>query len=198
MKQEEVKAKILELLNIEVGPESDGEKIKEGFAEGMSEVIVGAGAGGSGGETPGTIELYLDDSKNIQHRERQLSEGEDVVLLAYRYIHKGTRGKGRVKRYKRNSTRWRIHHILEPSTDKLTYPRIKETNSYIYAKQLKWNNYSSAVRHKTRGYKFVRYGIAIVKWTGSAKHEKEAFEIQEMRTFKVAGIKDVFISVNIE
>lgn len=194
MKQEEVKAKILELLNVEVGPKSDGEQIKEGFAQGMSEVIVGSGAGGNAG----TIELYLDDNKNVRHKERQLGEGEDVVLLAYRYIHKGTRGKGRVKRYKRNSTRWRVHYILEPSTNKLTYPCIKGTDSYIYAKQLKWNNYSSAVRHKTRGYKFVRYGIAIVRWTGPAKHEQEAFEIQEMRTFKVAGIKDTFISVNIE
>lgn len=185
MNQSQIKTKILELLNADLT--QDGEKIKNNFAEVVSSIFT---------ETvpSGGIELVLDDNKNVMHRERALSEDEVLAFLAYKYIHKSSKGRGRGK-YKRNSTRWRIQGEIQSSID-FVYPSVD--GKKIESSKLSFNNYSTETRKKTKGFKFVRYAVAIIKYTGTDKFPKGTFEIHEMRTFKVSGIGNKFNGCNIE
>ena len=185
MNQSQIKTKILELLNADLT--QDGEKIKNNFATGMASIFTEAIPSGG-------IELVLDDSKNIMHRERAILEDETLVFLAYKYIHKSSKGRGRVK-YKRNSTRWRIQGEIQPSTD-FVYPSVE--GKKIESSKLAFNKYSTENRKKTKGFLFVRYAIAIIKYTGTERFPKGTWEIHEMRTFKVSGIGDKFNGCNIE
>ena len=185
MNQSQIKTKILELLNADLT--QDGEKIKNNFATEIASIFT---------ETvpSGGIELVLDDSKNVMHRERALSDDETLVFLAYKYIHKSSKGKGRGK-YKRNSTRWRIQGEVKPSID-FVYPSVE--GKKIESSKLAFNKYSQETRKKTKGFTFVRYAIAIIKYTGNDRFPKGTWEIHEMRTFKVSGIGNKFNGCNIE
>ena len=170
MNQSQIKTKILELLNADLT--QDGEKIKNNFATGMASIFTEAIPSGG-------IELVLDDSKNIMHRERALLEDETLVFLAYKYIHKSRNSRGRGK-YKRNSTRWRIQGEIQPSTD-FVYPIVE--GKKIESSKLAFNKYSTETRKKTKGFLFVRYAIAIIKYTGTERNSRNE-NIQGIRYWR--------------
>ena len=190
MDRNEIKKKILEILDADFS--KNGNELKSDFAEGFASLFVENESENKGD----SIELKLDKYKNIKHRERQLSSNETLVLMNYRYIHKSSKGRGR-GRYYRNSSRWRIKKEIKQSS-KFVY--IMGTDGIkILSSKLPFNNYSLKYKKKSeRGFKFVKYAIAIIEYTGEGNHEKDLFNVKEMKMFKVTGVNERFNGCNIQ
>lgn len=149
------------------------------------------------------VELMFDKEHNLIHRERPLKTDEHLMLLAYKYNHKSTRGRGKGK-YNNHLSRWRKKVVVMPSCIAFDHFVKLGDNKQIDLSKLNWDHYSHATARLKKNknvYKYVIYALAICRYNGSKEtgqwKKQDSFEIISMSKFKIAGINNKIIGIKI-